>query len=256
MRFDVHTVRSHLVRELLQTPQVKEVWHDGSDVVILDFKTGESVSIHMVERFMSVDEIHYIFTHNAQSNLYTMLILWADMFMPADGQDYVPNDWMVALLQLYGGKIYAYDAWREEPYIFAVHFTRQANRREFAVKHGTDINIGQIGVNTIETTVPGFTGFWRIAKFDGYDGATTDDFWDAGYSPIGERTSVRFYLNLLGLSPNATREQVKAAYRAKAREHHPDLNDEDTTHAMQRINDAYRRILRYLDSENDSAGSA
>lgn len=253
MRFDVHTVRCHLVNELLQTPQVKEVWHDGSDVVIMDFKTGESVAVHMIERFMSVDEIAYIFNENAQNKHYTMLILWADMFMPADGQRYEPNDWMITLLQLYGGKIYAYDAWRDEPYIFTVHFQRIPNSREFMVTHGKDVNIGMIGTNTIETTMTGFKGFWRIAKFDGYDGQTTDDFWDADQNAAGERTSVRFYLNLLGLGHDADREQVKRAYRDMARQHHPDLNrDTDTTHKMQRINDAYRRILQYFDSEAKS----
>jgi hypothetical protein len=252
MRFDVHTVRCHLVNELIQTPHVKEVWHDGSDVVILDFKSGETVSIHLVERYMSVDEIQYIFDHNAEQGLFTMHLLWADMFMPSDGQVYQPDDWMMALLHLYGGKIYAFDAWREAPYIFTVSFNKTQHSRKFVAHHGADVNIGQIGTDTIETHMPYFSGFWRVARFDGYDNVPMDDFWEAAHQP--PNATVRYYLNLLGLNANATREQVKLAYRDMARKHHPDRNpDSDTTRRMQVINDAYLRITRFFDDQE--AGS-
>lgn len=254
MRFDVHTVRVHLVNELIAAPQVKEVWHDGSDVVILDFKSGEVVSIHMVERYMSVDDIDYIFRHNAEQGHYTMLILWADMFMPSHGQVYTADDWMLTLLQLFGGKIYAFDAWREQPYIFSVHFQPIQGRREYLVRHGADVNIGQVGVDVIETTLPYFHGYWRVARFDGVAGDASRYWEPPADNRQGTRASIRYYLNVLGLGANATREQVKQAYRDKAREHHPDRNQtSDSTTAMQTINDAYERIMRYLN--DDEAGT-
>lgn len=252
MRFDVHKVRCHLVNELMDTPQVKEVWHDGSDVVILDFKTGESAALHIIERYMSLGEIEYILTEDARAGYYSMLILWADMFMPSDGQVYQADDWMVALLQLYGGKIYAYDAWRNAPHIFNVHFQRIHGSHDYEIRHGADVRIGQISIDTIETTVPGFTGFWRVARFDGSSHHT------AHWTPPTEhqRSSVRYYFNLLGLNTDATREDVKLAYRQMARKHHPDLNpNEDTTHRMQQINNAYGRIIRYMDGEDDAKSS-
>lgn len=249
MRFDVHTVRCHLVNALIDTPQVKEVWHDGSDVVILDFKTGESIAIHLVERFMSVDEISYIFNHNAEQGHYTLLVLWADMFMPSDGQVFEPLDWMYALLQLYGGKIYAYDAWRDEPYIFRVHFQPIENSHKYLVRHGQEIAIHEIGIDTIETTMSYFRGFWRVARFDGFVGEWQETFWEPP-TQNGANSSVRFYFNLLGLPQTASREAVKLAYRELARKHHPDLNPTaDSTQRMQQINDAYQRILRYLDED-------
>lgn len=252
MRFDVHKVRVHLVEQLMETPHVREVWHDGTDVVILDFESGESVSIHMVERYISIDEMQYIFSQNARQGYYTLLILWGDMFMPSDGQIYEPNDWMFALLQLYGGKIYAYDAWRHAPFVFQVRFHRIGESRKYRVEHVDDISIGRIGTETIETTFSFFNGFWRVARFDGY--ATDDEtaYWENVEQPDGRRTSVRYYFNLLGINTNADRDQVKQAYRDLARKHHPDLNPaEDTTQRMQKINDAYAHILRYMDSETN-----
>lgn len=256
MRFDVHTVRCHLVNELMQAPQVREVWHDGSDVVILDFKSGESVSIHMVERFMSLDEIEYIFSHNAEQERYTMLLLWCDMFMPSHGQHYVADDWMLALLNLFNGKIYAYDAWRDAPYIFNVEFTPIPGKRQFLVKHGADVNIGKIGIDTIETTMPHFNGFWKVARFDGYNATSANadqEYWAGAGQGIGTNTSVRYYFNLLGLTLKANREDVKRAYRDLARVHHPDMNpNTDTTNRMQQINDAYTRVMRYLEADDTS----
>jgi hypothetical protein len=244
MRFDVHTIRRHLVRELIQASQVREVWHDGSDMIILDLKDDKSISIHMVERFMSVDEITYIFNHNTEAGHHTMLILWAAMFMPSHGQIYQPDDWMFALLQLYGGKIYAYDAWRDEPHIFTVSFEKQDNGRTYTAHHGSFVNIGQIGTTMVELTQQQPCGFWRVARFDGHEETT----WDDDLFDIPENATVRYYLNLLGLPADATLAQLKLAYRDLARQHHPDRNpDEDTTARMQTINDAYLRIQRYLD---------
>ena len=51
--------------------------------------------------------------------------------------------------------------------------------------------------------------------------------------------------DILGVSPDASPDEVKKAYRKKARENHPDLNPDDPGAAerMNKINEAYDRIM-------------
>ena len=66
---------------------------------------------------------------------------------------------------------------------------------------------------------------------------------------------------ILGISPTASDDEVKAAYRALARKYHPDNFDDSNplkelaTEKMQEINQAYDEILRMRQASSKGAGS-
>lgn len=51
--------------------------------------------------------------------------------------------------------------------------------------------------------------------------------------------------DILGVSPDASQDEIKKAYRKKARENHPDLNPDDPGAAerMNKVNEAYDRLM-------------
>jgi curved DNA-binding protein len=51
------------------------------------------------------------------------------------------------------------------------------------------------------------------------------------------------YYALLGVTPDATLQEIKRAYRRLARLHHPDLNKEALDDHIKRLNEAYE-VLR------------
>jgi curved DNA-binding protein CbpA len=72
----------------------------------------------------------------------------------------------------------------------------------------------------------------------------------------------RDYYQILGVSEDASQEQIKAAYRRLAFQYHPDRNKEDTAAAekMKEINEAYAILSnqakrKEYDTFKDSYGS-
>lgn len=59
------------------------------------------------------------------------------------------------------------------------------------------------------------------------------------------------YYKILGLQPDATIEQLKKAYRNKARQYHPDLNSRnDAAEIFIAINEAYEYLEKYIDRKS------
>jgi hypothetical protein len=250
VRFDTYRASSYLVWQLKHAGA--HILDDGGDIILVRLPDGQQVSIHLIESIMPPYEVRSVLSYNEANNAATLFILWADMLLPPDGHVIEAQEWEVPLLAIYQNRIFAWETFGPEIFIFAVHY--QPDGRYYAIRYGETLNMRHMHTETRQTFVPGFTGVWRVAAFTerqhhaqpgegarvGNDGRSS--------APIGG-TLESFYL-LLQVDADASRDDIKFAYRRLARKYHPDLNKSpDATRQMQAINEAYQKLLATLDDE-------
>jgi hypothetical protein len=242
MRFDSRRISSFLVEELQKARPLLEVTDDSGDLIRVSMASGETVSIYLIESPITVYEIKGIVVANTEAGIYSLFILWGDLFLPIEGSRYRPDDWMATLLALGKDKIYGFDAYGGDRLIFPVYF--EGNGLERAIHHGKPINPARLNCLHVHTRSPYISGVW----------------WMADFEPRGEnqrvfqRRALRSYYDLLGVHDRATRTTVKRAYRRLARKYHPDVNrSPEATLRMQQINDAYNRIMDELDQSRKTS---
>lgn len=247
IRYQTYQASSYLVKQLSDARVGAYLLEDGGDIIQFELRTGHIVSIHLIESGLPLYEIRNTLHYNAERGVFTLFVLWARLMLPHHAQVYDPEDWMHALLTLYGDRIYGYDVFDGEVFVFPVHF-RGAGRVR-TVEYGTTAHMERITCRMVETALPGLEGRWRIAALDGQTPHADHDP-QAGRITPEQLTALEASYALLGVTFEDDRETIKKAYRLLARRYHPDTNTSDEANGMmQQINDAYRQILDALDGE-------
>ncbi len=258
-RIHKNRARAFLVRALEAAPNVAAVPDEWEDVVSVLLTSGQELAIYFVDRFIDLDDILFTMNDNAARNVYTLYILEGGMFIPETNTPYLPNDWMLALLQLYGGKLYSYRVMDELVDIAPVYF-QPLNDGLYQVYYGDKIEITRLVAYRVELESP--RGQWYIADTEGphkrfappaQEGTTgyaqpfTDPFTNQEL-PLSPDLHASDPYAILGLRRGADRAMIKAAFRALARRYHPDLDSTQGAKArMQILNRAYRQIMQELD---------
>ncbi|MBC7810716.1 MAG: DnaJ domain-containing protein [Burkholderiales bacterium] len=235
MRFDTYLVGAHVVRQLVNAATVAEVLHDGGDNILLDLKSGQTVSIYLIERPLPVYELKMILKENSDSGIHTLFILWGAMLLPDHGRWFRPPDWMAAMLSVYGDTLYAFEVYGHDVFIYPVTF--EGRGKERLVKYDKNIAFENLSGEVITTTNVHIAGQWHIADFAPRTaGAKTNASSDSSQQngagsgsaqqqrPVPTAASIQIYYELLKINHNADQETVKKAYRKLALKYHPDYN--------------------------------
>jgi hypothetical protein len=171
---------------------------------------------------------------NTRADLHTLYILAFDL-ISEDGKTPLMSDGLRLLLQAYGGKVYAYSTIHDAVVVFPV-----------VVEQGRIIRQHPV----------------RLADLSGDFAAIESDYIMgvrnvAGFNPPLEHNvsierpienPLQEFYDLLDVTTDASLDDIKRAYRRKARKHHPDTDKTPgATERMQQINDAYARILETLE---------
>lgn len=239
MRFETIIACQFLVSRLEKAEVVRAIKDDG-DVIQLVLAGGERLNILLVERGINLAEVRYQYATNSKAGIYTLMLLWVDIFLPHDGQETPLTAWMQALMGLHGDKIYGYEVSGRDAFIFPVEMRGMGHIRR--VHFGNIVNYAAIGGKKISTLNPYILGQWLVGGFEkraqGYRNQA-----------VPAKAAIGVYFDILGVAHDADIETVKRAYRALARLYHPDLNKTEEADArMKRINLAYSKICEQLET--------
>ncbi|MDX2162148.1 MAG: J domain-containing protein [bacterium] len=229
MRFDTIKISAFLVYMIQGQRPRMQVVDDGGDILHVRLQNGDDILIYLIENTITAYEIANILNENSARKVHSLFILWSDLLLPGHGAYYIPDDWMSVLLALHQDKIYAFDAFGPEVFIFPIFFEGVGVARD--IRHGGTIDAGHLNAKRVKT--PYAPDFWYVANFE---------------VPAVAANPLQVYYDVLGIHPSTDRDLIKRAYRHLARRYHPDVNDTaEATQKMQQLNDAYARILRHLD---------
>lgn len=257
LRIETSEAYRFLIGQLNQAQSVKEIHHDSGDIIEIRLRTGVMVSIYLVERFIDTDYLTLTFAENAKTSMYSLFILWEEMLLPAHNSWFKPNDWMLLLQAIHGGKIYGYRPnGNIHSSIFPVYFEHvlDAETKCF-VRFGKRVDFERLVSRSAQTYTPQH-GHWLIADFDGEAIAPTPPIIETAPPPAPTRPipdgrlPLKAHFQRLGVALDTDADTIRNAYRDLARRLHPDLNQSPVAHeAMQYINESYRLIVKQLKTE-------
>ncbi len=266
VRFDTYNASAHLVRQLEQSNRTAVI-HDGGDNLLVQLITGERISIYLIETIIPPYEIRLTLADNNAAGIFTLFVIWLEMFLPEHNTIITPDEWLKVLYTLYGDRIYAFSVYGKDIHIFPVYFEHFGKER--LVRYGSDVNVTNFGCDIrMIDDIPMLHGAWRIADFDhpGSAPASSASASSASASATHNGRNAHHHMHrprtpweVLGLDADADPDTVKRAYRRLAREYHPDTNiSTDATWQMQHLNEAYKLIMRGFEqakrrSENSAA---
>jgi hypothetical protein len=251
MRFETHRASAYLVEKFKATGM--NILHDGGDIILVE-QGGEKISIHLIESYLPLYEIKTILGQQEKAGIFTLFVFLSDVMLPHDGQRYTPDDWMRAMLALYGEKIYGYELYGTQVFFYPAYFD-MTGKMERRVRYGETIEFAFLQSAVIETAMPEFSGVWHVANFTEQPSAT---WWGRAKEERETRSApapakVTSFYAILGVKEGTDRAEIKRAYRLLARKYHPDLNDSpEATARMQEINEAYTWVMQQLDIESDN----
>jgi hypothetical protein len=241
MRFETIIASQYFVGRLQFASVVTHIRDEG-DILLLDLRSGERVSVHIVERELALHDIRYYFETNQAAGMHTLMILWADMLLPPDGAWIDMPEWLEVLAALYADRVYAFEVAGHHSYFFPIHLRGEGRRRQAAF--GDVIDYAALGCSTVSSQTAAFVGSWRVADFT-HHGQTFRSYTTQQF-PERMRALLPHF-SALGLEPDANPEQIKQAYRALARLYHPDVNaDPSADERMKQLNHAYQQLMDFL----------
>jgi hypothetical protein len=196
---------------------------------------GVLIYVHLVDEPMKPGRIRRILENATSNGIVTLFILDADL-LPRQGERVDSHKWFTAFQHLANDRVYTYHNGKNGVLIRPLQFTI-VGRDEVESQYGAQIPVTQLRYLRHTVKQGAFKGYWLIADFETELSAQNPVYRSVGgahraagangtfvRSPEGASSRLDHAYHLLGVARNATRDDVKAAFRKLAFEVHPDVS--------------------------------
>jgi hypothetical protein len=212
---------------------------------------GIAIQIHLISAPIKTPKVRRILENATNGGIPSLFILDARL-LPPPGQREPADRWYVPFQSLGTEKAYTFQQQGQSPAIVPVRF-KSISREEVEPLYAPPLPIRQIRHFRSTIKHPALKGYWLLADFEG-DPAVRSSSVRSTEIPQGPpqaplpavpRTPLEESYLLLGVTPRASRDEVRAAFRKLAFEVHPDVSDLPKSEAearFKRLNQAYEMI--------------
>lgn len=266
----VTPVKLGLAQILRKVHSVKNCTLTSSGALSANLWSGSAVHVYDLEQPIKARQIRKILQETTRLGIGTLFIL-AHPLAPPDGERCEPAEWLTAIHELSGDRLYTYRLQESRLLLGQIHMKPYGgNLRE--IWHGPDIVPAALPFYRMWVRTPAIRGDWLVGNFGNelfwkqpgfridrdvdsqrYDGQrvkgwTSEQVFSAYTDkamPLMQEAKLELAYRQLGIPLEASEDDVKAAFRRLARECHPDVSRLPKDEAERRfhtINEAYAYI--------------
>ena len=227
-------VLSYLLDELPRVRSVRSARLHDENTILVKMQLGERIAVYYVESNPSVTRIAKSYNSNTYRDVHTLFIVAADL-VPMNGAEWQPGEALRLLLQVQSNRLYVAKV-AGQVRISSVFWDEQQR-----VQYGAPVDLADLSCDYTLVEAAHIQGVRHIADFE-RSYYHVESF--PGFEALQRHPLQQFY-DVLGISCDASEDNIKKAYRRKAHENHPDRDPSpDATRRMQAINEAYDQIMK------------
>lgn len=223
--------------------------------------SGIVIHIHLIDEAMKPAKLKRIVEHATNSGISTLFLMDARL-LPRSGERVPADRWYIAVHALTKDRLYAYYNHEGQPAIRLVEIV-PVNRTDVEIRYGQTIDVINLRYFRHNVKHHAVKGYWMLADFEADVPPKSAGFrqppqqqasppHQEGRSgraqqppPAPPPTRLETCYALLGVSRKASREDVKAAFRKRAFEVHPDVSHlpkDEAEARFKRLSEAYEYI--------------
>lgn len=281
--FDI--VKHWLKQQLTSIMSVQSCQLMPGNSLIVNTWTGVSVNVYLLNEVVRTRAIKKVLQEATEIGIGSLFILDADL-IPQPNTRFDPAEWLLALHALTHDRIYAYDIDEQGPKLLQIHFEPIGSTGAHITKYGPNVRFEQLRFLKVSVKPKYIKGDWQIADFglsafwrDPYNPKRTEyrrpdnreyqwrqwsqTTWQQaqtqqrfqGEAPppppryqATPKDPLHSAYQLLAVDLDATREEVKAAFRKLALVYHPDTSElpqEEAARKFREVTEAYDYIREY-----------